>query len=145
MNIKAVFGSHILKMRNTLFICSLINIQNVSSAQRILIDGVAYIHIHQPVVIDINYSDSPGPSAHPTNTGLFCYILKFEIAFVEIKPAGYRIAGKIDIRQPVIIKITNTNPTTIININNIQRVNRIIFDYDIIEIYTGMRSGYFFK
>ena len=102
--------------------------------QRIFIDGIADIDIHQAVIIYINNRNASCPSAHTFYAGFFGNIFKFEIAFIEIQFAGHHIAGEINILQAIIIKISDANSAAIVNIDNSQRVDRIIFGDFVVEV-----------
>src|SRR5882757_5935922 len=133
MNIQPVFGCHVLKMRNAFFIDTLVDIQYVPPPQRICIDGITDIDIHKPVVVYIDYGHAPGPSARSVHARLIRYVLEMKPTLIKIQPAGHPVAGKVNIGQSIIIEISDADPSSIINIHDIEWVNRIVFYNAVIE------------
>src|SRR6185437_6728658 len=53
-DIETIFGRHIFKMRYAFGVDTLVDVKNIPSAERILIDGIADVDIHQAIVVDID-------------------------------------------------------------------------------------------
>jgi len=74
-----------------------------------------------------------------------CNVLKFEMAFVQIKLARYLIAGEVNILQSILVEITNTDAGSVIHICNVERVDRIVLYYPVFKFNSGMFIGYKLK
>src|SRR5664279_3108991 len=97
MNVQAIFGSHIFKMRDALFVQSLIDIEYISSLKRIFIDGITNINVHETIVIYINYGYASLPPSHSSNTRDIRNIFEFKVPFVHIQFSGDHISAEINI------------------------------------------------
>src|SRR6185437_283499 len=126
MNIQSILHSHIFKMRDTIFIQSLVDIEYISSFERIFIDGITDINIHEPIIIYINNRYSPFPPAHSSNTCDICYVFELKVPFIQIQFSGHHVTTKIYILQAIVIKITYANSTAVINIYYIHWIDGIV-------------------
>lgn len=105
-------------------------------------DAVTDIDIHQSIIVHIDDGNAPCPTPQPFNAGFFRYILEFEISPVEVQPARYHIAPEIDIGESVIVEVADANPSPVIDVHNIQRVDRVALDDSIGKDDTRMRGRY---
>src|SRR6185295_16431512 len=85
-----------------------------SGVVRIGMDG-AYIDIHPPILVKIihGYSRTPGGSGHLRN---FADVFKPKFPAIQIEAGRDRIACKKHVGQVVIVKITDANASTIVDV-----------------------------
>jgi hypothetical protein len=88
-------------------------------------------------MIDINRGDAPGPPAHAIYAGSGGNILKTKATLVQVKFVRYQVAGEIQVLQAIIIEISCCDPAAIIDVLEIDYIDRIILDDGIGEIYPG--------
>src|SRR5882757_10167521 len=102
-------------MRHTVFICSLVNIQQVTAQQRVFINGITHVNVRQAIVINVDDGYPSAPPAHAANTRFFGDVLKLKVAPIYIELIAYAIACKVNILQPVVVKIANSYATAVVN------------------------------
>ncbi len=66
---------------------------------------------------------------------------KVKVPFVQIEFIRDQVAGKINILESVIIKISDSYTTAIVDIGNIQHIHRIRLNDLVIEMDPGMIGG----
>src|ERR1700733_7480766 len=145
MNIQAIFGSHILKMRNSVFIYSLIDIEDIPSFQRISIDGIADIDVHKTIIVYIHHGYPSLPSPQSSDARPLRYIFEFKISPVQKQSSGDHVTPEINIRQSIIIKIPDADTPAAIYIHDIHGVDGIVLGNFVIEIDSRMGGAYFLK
>ncbi len=85
-----------------------------------------YINIQQPIPIHIYHRNTSFPICLTFYASTSSNILKMKIALVQVKLIAFGIGSKKNIRQSIIIDITNCHPRTIIEIQIIQKAERIL-------------------
>ena len=81
----------------------------------------------------------------PSNTGRFCNVFKFQIAFIQVQFVWNFIACEVNIHQTIIVDIADANPTAIVYIRkNIKKISNIFFN-DIFESDPAVRRVYPFE
>jgi hypothetical protein len=137
-------------MRDTVLVQTLVDVQQVPPQPWIGLNGGANKDIRPAVIVDIyhRYPTTPFPIASNP-----CYvgdIFENKIPLIQVKPVGYGIAGEIDIWKAILIKIANAYTATIVYIDQVKRVDTVIFYNLIIKVNAGMvgrnklKSGFAF-
>src|SRR5262249_279458 len=83
--------------------------------------------------IDVHDGNAARPSSHSFDACFDGYILEPEAAFVEIKSAGYPIAREEDILEAVIVKVADPHTAPVIDVDDVHRVEGIVFRDGIIK------------
>ena len=66
------------------------------------------------------------------------HVLEFEIPLVQIQLTWHLVTRKKNIREAIIIKVADTYAAAVIHIREIERVDGIVLDDTIVEMYVGM-------
>jgi hypothetical protein len=61
-----------------------------------------------------------------------------EITLIEIELIRHTIAGKIDIRSAIAVKVTNAYAAAIVEVGHVKRIDRVVLDNLVVEIAAGM-------
>jgi len=61
-----------------------------------------------------------------------------QLTFIKIEAVGHHVAGKINVRETVIIEIGNGNTAAVVDVFEIKDVQAIVIRNNIIEMDTGM-------
>ncbi len=125
-------------MRDAVLVRALVDIQQVPPQPGVGLDGRANINIRPAVIIDIDYRGAPAPFPIASNPGDIGNVFENKIPLIQVKLIGYHIAGKIDIRQAIVIKIADANTGPIVNIDDVKNIDTVIFCDLIIEVNAGM-------
>ena len=86
------------------------------------------INIQQPISVYISHGNTRAPVRITCHTGFFGNIFKFKISFIQVKLiVTFAVCSKINIRQSIIVDITNGNTATIVIIEVIQNAKSLMF------------------
>jgi hypothetical protein len=125
-------------MRHTVPVRPLVDIQQVLPVCRVTADGGTDINIGPAVIIDIDYRHSLTPLSTPAYACFIRDIFELEITLIEIELIGHTIAGKIDIRAPIAVKVTDAYAAAIVQVGHVEGIDGVVLDNKVVKINAGM-------
>src|ERR1700754_3421528 len=127
-------------MRYPMSIIPLVDIQKVFSPFRIAVNRSADIDIRPAIIVDVHYRHTFTPLTRTIHSRSSRHILKPEIPFVQIKLIRHQVTGEIYVLQAILVEIPDAYPTSIIHIDHIRSIDRIILYNGIVEMYARLRG-----
>ena len=93
-----------------------------------------------PVVINVHHGRAGGPSVRPHARRLRD-VFEPHVAFVQVQAARDHVAGKENVRQAVVIDITDRHARTVVYVDVGLNIHRVIGGDGVCERDAGLRRG----
>jgi hypothetical protein len=87
--------------------------------------GNAYVQVQPPVGIHVGhgYARCPAVGAYPRLVG---NVFKPQVAFVEVQAARDHVSGKVQVRQTVVVDVTDRHAATVVDVLKLHGVHRVV-------------------
>jgi len=134
----------IRELRYTIGVISLIDEEQVFAAASLGVYGSRNVEIRPAVGVHVCHSHPTAPALRRPRIAPFRYIFELEVAFVEVECIGYSVAGEVQVRSLIAVKVRHGNAAAVVHKLEVENIESIVFRYVVGEIEaTGLTIGEF--
>src|SRR6266852_2839687 len=102
--------------------------------------GHGDIDVQVPVVVDVHHRSASGPSAGADARSLGD-VLELEVPFVPVQATRDHVSGKEDVRQSIIIDVTDRHTGAVVHVDIGLNIERVVGGDGVRERYAGLLRG----
>ena len=137
----AVVGSGLDEGRHVVFTKPLVDVEQILAAQRIFAERRRDVNIQPTILINIHQGHARAPLVLARYLRLRGDVLKLHIALIKVQRVVHHVAGEVQIRQAVVVKITHSHSPAVVDVFFFQNVERVVFDNAVGKGDMGLFGG----